>query len=209
MRYLIGIALTLTCLIGQVHAQSYNGFQTNGVHSCFFSLSWNGKAHIGFGYNFRNFESSFSDYQLEARIPLDNIENLENYSIIGGIYRPSRLQRTFVGGGAHLILIKSEEGMQLDINLAAIPSYVFAAPLDRKPYSTAGVLLTYQTSLLGSSGFLSSNSFGTGVHADVLLERTLGLSANYERVITYKDKGKTWSNRSSYYGGSTYRLFRN
>jgi hypothetical protein len=118
MRYLIGIALTLTCLIGQVHAQSYNGFQTNGVHSCFFSLSWNGKAHIGFGYNFRNFESSFSDYQLEARIPLDNIENLENYSIIGGIYRPSRLQRTFVGGGAHLILIKSEEGMQLDHQLS-------------------------------------------------------------------------------------------
>jgi hypothetical protein len=28
------------------------------------------------------------------------------------------------------------------------------------------------------------------VHADVLLERTLGLSANYERVITYKDKEK-------------------
>ena len=209
MRYLIGIALVLTCFISQVNAQSYNGFQTNGVHSCFFSLSWNGKAHIGFGYNFRNFESSFSDYQLEARIPLDNIENLENYSIIGGMYRPSRLQRTFVGGGAHLILKNSGEGLQLDCNLAPIPSYVFAAPLDRKPYSTAGMLLTYQTTILGGSGFLSTNAFGTGLHADVLLERSLGLAANYERVITYSDNKKTWSNKSSFYGGSTYRLFRN
>ena len=206
MKSKILLAVLLTFSLSTVYGQAFNGFQTIGTNTYFISLSWDGSANVGFGYNYRNFESSFSDYQVELRVPFDDFNTLERFKVIAGIYRPAEIQRTFLGGGAHLIYSHDKEA-ELALSLTALPSWVYASSLGDQPYGALGVLLNYQVPLLGDNAF-KQHQFGFGGHIDVSLERTLGLSINQLKTIQIKDKKATWENEFSFYGGSTYRLQR-
>jgi hypothetical protein len=200
------VILILTASTTVVNGQSFNGFQTIGTHSFFVSLSWDGSANIGLGYNFRNFETSFSDYQIEGRVPFDDFNTLDKFKVIAGVYRPASIQRTFLGGGTHLIYNHSKEP-NLVLSLTALPSWVYASSLGNQPYGTTGVILNYQVPLLGENAF-KGHQFGVGLHLDLSLERTLGLSLNELRTVQFKDEEPIWGNELSFYAGSTYRLRR-
>lgn len=189
--------------------QAFNGFQTIGQHTVFISLSWDGKANLGLGYNYRNFETSFSDYQIECRVPFDDFNTLNRFTVITGIYRPSKIQKTFLGGGAHLIYTKDNANSNsLALSLTAVPGYVYASKLGDKPYGTVGVLLNSVTTISGDDAF-KSLQFGLGAHVDVSLRRSVGLSLNEMKLVTIHDNKATWKNQLSIYAGPTWLLNRN
>ncbi len=177
------IALMLT-LITDVTAQSFNGYQTIGRNTVSFSLIWSGKPYIGFSYAWRDFGTSFADIQAEVRMPIDNGFSRDEFQLISGFYRPSRLKRTFIGTGVHVVWdhnTKSGSANSLSGLVTAIPSYVYAASLNDGLYGTTGVRLSYKP-LLWSENWdptkQARHTIQAGIHFDSHHERTLGLSFN-------------------------------
>jgi hypothetical protein len=197
----LGVLLTVV-----VKGQSFNGFQTIGEHSVFISLSWNGTANIGLGYNYRDFGTTFSDYQLECRIPVNEFNTLNRFQVITGMYRPAEIDRTFIAGGVHLIYSKAETN-DLSLSLTAVPGYVYTSDLGDGPYGTVGLLLNSTTSIAGDKAF-KSFQFGVGAHVDVSLQRTLGLALNELKTVEIQDGSSNWNNQLSFYASPTWRLWR-
>ncbi|MEM8887547.1 MAG: hypothetical protein AAGD28_06135 [Bacteroidota bacterium] len=207
-----------------LHAQSFFGYQTIGQNTFFFSISWQGKAQLGFGYNFRNFSGSFNDWQAELRFPIDEVYRFKNYQLIAGVYGPLSLQRNFLGAGAHIRWQKSSDSesasKKLSLAITAIPSYTYAASLTDGAYGSIGARVTYAPVIYaenssGESQFLPIHRLEVGGHFDLHFERTIGLGIN---AITAKEftgsnsfipKAKDWQWEGDLYIGTTYRLGRN
>ncbi|MDP5170667.1 MAG: hypothetical protein NWR72_10505 [Bacteroidia bacterium] len=188
IRYiLLGVILSLVGSPASLHAQSFFGYQTIGVHTWYFSLSWDGKPNIGFGYNFRDFNKTFTDISLEWRSPVDEMFQSDNQHLIAGFYKPLVLRRGFtaVGLHAHLRNLAGAEGSktsQYSLAATVLPSYVYAASLGDGPYGTIGLRLGYEAVIAEKSGqswsTLPSHGVRLGGHIDLHLERTLGISSN-------------------------------
>lgn len=219
--------LLLTGLSCPALAQPFFGYQTIGVHSWYFSLSWDGtQPSIGVGYNRRVDAGSFSDVGAEWRAPIAKLYEFTDQEIIFGAYGPFALnRRPFMGGGLHLRVktTRPEATMNTKVSLAAtlLPSYTYAASLNNGPYGTAGLRATYLLTLLKKSGDAPAMwvpSFGTelGGHLDLHLERTLGMSLNgffsrewaIGQPMGLTDADTRWTGKGDYYFGSTYWLRR-
>ncbi|MDW3645546.1 MAG: hypothetical protein R8P61_00615 [Bacteroidia bacterium] len=210
-----------------LHAQSFFGYQTIGQNTFFFSISWQGKAQLGFGYNFRNFSGSFNDWQAELRFPIDEVYRFKNYQLIAGVYGPVSLKRTFLGAGAHIRWEKNtnaeSQSKKLSLAITGIPSYTYAASLTDGAYGSIGARLTYAPVIYAEhssegdtqSQFLPIHRLEVGGHLDLHFERTIGLGLN---AFTAKEftaansifaKQKDWEWSGDFYLGMTYRLGRN
>ena len=214
------ILLTFTGLLwlfaGSMQAQPFFGYQTIGTNTWFVSVSWDGQPHLGVGYQYRNFGSGFTDLGVEWRVPVANGFQFQQYQVLAGAYRPLAVRRWFLGTGLHL-RYRQGEGRDLSLLATAIPSYTYAASLNDGPYGTLGLRLGYEIQLLAQSGG-GWNSFGRhgvnlGGHADLHLERTLGLSLNGILSRQWALSGSEapasgWQRSGDLYMGSTYFLRR-
>ncbi|MEL6253942.1 MAG: hypothetical protein AAFR87_18175 [Bacteroidota bacterium] len=207
-----------------IHAQSFFGYQTIGQNTFFFSISWQGKAQLGFGYNYRNFSTSFNDWQAELRFPIDEVYRFKNYQLIAGVYGPLNLRRSFLGAGAHLRWQQNSssdaQSKKLSLAITAIPSYTYAASLTDGAYGSIGARITYAPVIYvenssGESQFLPIHRLEVGGHLDLHFERTIGLGLNAVTVKEFGEsnsiipKAKDWQWEGDLYIGTTYRLGRN
>ncbi|MEZ4849831.1 MAG: hypothetical protein R3B93_14685 [Bacteroidia bacterium] len=172
-------------------AQPFYGYQTIGVHTFYFSVSWDGQPHLGAGYIFRNFGKTFTDINAEWRFPVAEMYKLDNHQIIAGVYKPLRLKRTFASIGVHAKIKKQTfddtKVTHYGLGLSVLPSYVYAASLTDGLYGTTGLILNYEPVLFSQvkkgdakSEFqaLTGHRVRAGLHLDAHFERTLGISAN-------------------------------
>ena len=208
-------------------AQPFYGYQTNGVHTCFFSLNWNGQAtELGIGYGLRRTWSGFADITAEWRAPLGNLFQGDQQTFVAGIYGPFRLRRrAYVGGGVHLRWqhYRQDETARRRLTLATtvVPSYTFAAPLNDQPYFTGGLratgllVLADMTAGAGDTRWFSAVGTEVGTQLSLHLERTLGAGQNLFAQRLWALDGGTlpgqdaqWDLRGDLYLGSTYYLRR-
>lgn len=210
-----------------LHAQSFFGYQTIGVHTWYVSLSWDGKPNLGAGYNFRNFGgNAFTDIGAEWRFPVDEMWKFDNHEIIAGFYRPLRLRRWFAAAGLHgsykANALSSGKQEQIGVSATLIPSYAYAASTGDGPYGTAGIILGYDAVLAEKHTthaedweLITRHGVRIGGHLDLHLERTLGLSTNgffsrewQLKELEYADDDADWQGEGELYLGATYYLRR-
>lgn len=205
-------------------AQSFYGYQTIGKHTFLFSIIWQGEPKIGFSYIDRIYAGkTFNDLQLELRFPLKDIYRFNSYEAIAGIYKPTRLRRTFAGIGGHLRWESNKNGgsriQKLSLAATVIPSYVFAASLTDGVYGTIGLRITYAPVIFatqsGEWNFFGQHKFEGGIHFDMHTQRTLGLALNPVTTYfvngknTFLEKPEPWKIEGDFYFGATYKLNRN
>jgi hypothetical protein len=171
-------------------AQPFYNFQTIGLHTWYVSMSWNGQQpELGMGYQARMGWSGFTNLGAEWRFPIDHLFDLQQQEIIVGAYGPFRLRRRpYLGGGLHTriktYLADGTRYTRVTFATSLLPMYTFAAPLDDRPYFTAGgrgtFLLVLADKAKGDSAPLWLPAFGTelGGHSSLHLERTLAVSLN-------------------------------
>ena len=210
-------------------AQPYYGYQTIGLHTVYFSFAWHDKPMLGVGYNFRISGEAFTDVGLEWRFPVESIYDLSEHQIIGGMYRPLKLEnRGFTAIGIHGRINKktSEDGTitQYGLALSVLPSYTYAASLTDGAYGTVGLRICYQPVLFSqiktgdgtnSTQILSQHRVELGGHIDLHLERTFGLSSNgfltrswAKNADLRSNDTESWKMEGDLYIGSTYYLKR-
>ncbi|RMG67238.1 MAG: hypothetical protein D6722_13530 [Bacteroidetes bacterium] len=208
-------------------AQPFYGYQTNGVHTWFFSLNWNGEApELGIGYGLRRPWSGFADITAEWRAPLGNLFQGDQQTFVVGAYGPFRLRsRPYIGGGVHLRWQHYRQGdaarRRLTLATTLIPSYTFAAPLNDQPYLTGGlratglVVLADMAAGAGDTRWFSAVGTEVGTQLSLHLERTLGVGQNLfaQRLWALDggalpDQDADWDLRGDLYLGSTYHLRR-
>lgn len=192
MKRLIQLIIVLCCISSFAQGQGFYGYQTPNKHSFFFSLTWDGETKLGFGYIDRlfgtafrqnNSNGAFTDFHLELRFPVKSMYKCEKLEAITGLYGPNKLtRRPFLGLGAHFIL-NYEKGVRTEyqLQLTAVPSYTYRAPLNAKPYATVGAIFHYIPKLVKTAGAESlsfEHNIQGGLHTDVVLRRTLGLGLN-------------------------------
>ena len=134
------------------------------------------------GYILRRFGTTFTDWNAEWRFPVDGMYKLDNHQVIVGMYKPLRMRRTFAAIGVHAKIQKQTHGSKkvthYALGLTAIPSYVFAAPLDDKPYGTTGLILAYEPVLFSQikengkkeTKALTGHRVRAGGHLDIHLQ---------------------------------------
>lgn len=223
---LLPFALVMAFQTENVHAQAFFNYQTIGVHTVFFSVTWRGKPEVGFGYIRRDFGRTFTDVSAELRFPVNQGWDFGNFEAITGISRPVSIDKAFMGSGAHLKLRRHTSGevktTTVKLALALIPSYAYARSINNKPYSTIGVRLGYApviyAKVSGGSNpgeqFLAAHTVEVGGHLDLHLERTLGMSLNgiFSRNFfpgnTILERNTDWAGSGELYFGSTYYLRR-
>lgn len=216
-------------------AQSFFGYQTIGVHTWYFSISWQqDQPNLGFGYARRlRGGNQFADLQAEWHFPLAEMYRLKNHQVIAGIYAafPNSDRRRFSSNlGLHTRITRRTVGEQnrLTVGLAAsyLPSYTFSASLNDGLYGVAGLRGTYEAVLVAKSWTPDSKSTAAlkalaihhielGGNLNAHLERTLGLSLNGFRSRHWAkedamllERENTWQNQGNLYFGSTYYLKR-
>jgi hypothetical protein len=203
-------------------SQSYYGYQTIGKHTFLFSIIWQGEPKIGFGYIDRIYTKTFTDLQVELRFPLKSIFRFCDYEAIAGIYKPTRLRRTFAGIGGHLRWESNKNGgariQKLSLAATVIPSYVYAASLTDGVYGSIGLRITYAPVIFatqsGQWNFFGQHKFEGGIHFDIHIERTLGMALNPVTTYylngknTFLEKPKPWKVEGDFYFGTTYKLDR-
>lgn len=227
---LIVMGLLMLPFWGQ--GQTFFGYQTIGVNTFYFSISWQDKPHLGVGYNFRHYGKTFTDIGAELRFPVDEIYKFDNHQIIAGIYTPLRIKRTFGGVGIHARIDKEtfESKSNTHYGLAAtfLPSYGFnnytSANVKEGIYYTAGLRATYNPILLTvskdasgakSTGYLTGHRVQLGGHMDLHLERTYTLSSDgyATRIFGAKsdfggEEDDSFQLEGNLYVGATYYLKR-
>ena len=231
MRKLKGIilsAVVLSLLAGSAYkssAQSFNGFQTIGRHTVFFSVAWQGKPYLGFGYNFRGFDKSFVDMQAEMRFPLAEMYKFDNFQVIAGAYKPSRLARTFFGIGTHLryekTTTRSSTTKSLDFAVTGMPGIVYAQNTGGGVDGSIGLRIAYVPRIVESSQgrrgepvikHFKASQLELGGHADFHVERTLYTTLNgyftghFDEDQKKKGAGADWEREGNFYLGATYSL---
>lgn len=196
----------------KVQAQSFNGYQTIGTNTYSFSVIWQGKPMVGFSYTYRDFGTSFTDFQTEFRVPIDQGINAKEFSIVTGFYRPSQLKRNFIGTGLHMTWEHSASSQfkdKLSCSVTAIPSYVYSASINDGLYGTTGARISYAPVLWSKNkvdGATKHNVY-LGLHVDSHHERSLGLSINPTYNIPLgSDEEKSLN--GDFYFGQTYHLKR-
>lgn len=224
---LVSILLTLPQL---TKAQTYFGFQTIGVHTWFVSVSWQGKPYLGVGYNLRNTNKTYTDWQFEWRMPIDDLYSMDNQEVVAGLYKSLRARRTTAGLGLHAKIrthtIEGRKTTSFGLNTALIPTYVYAAPLPGDAFKgSIGVRLAYQPILLtrvqqgGESPQwlkFTGHRVEVGGHIDGHAEGTLMLSSNgyATRTWFFKEEAaadpreQSWEIDGDLYVGTTYYLNR-
>lgn len=192
---LLGAALLLSALAvpaTPAAAQPFYGYQTIGKHTFHVSVVWKGAPWVGVGYTLRDYGTSFTDWQVEWRFPVQSIYDLDNHEVIAGFYRPHRVRRRFLAYGLHARFSQSGDAttsvQKLRVAVTALPSYVYTSDLSDGPYGTLGARASYVPTLWqrvtdASSGraetaTLTAHDVELGGHLDVHLQRTLGLSTN-------------------------------
>jgi hypothetical protein len=227
--YLVCLFLIIAGAVSgnRLQAQSFFGFQTIGVNTFFFSVGWQGEPVLGFGYNFRDFNKSFTDISAELRFPIKDMYTFDNYEFITGFYGPVAIKKAFFGFGTHLRLQKQSEGdrknTRLSLAVTGMPSYAYLRNLNDGAYSTAGLRVTYAPVIVASSKEGGADAriqafpvhkFELGAHLDLHLERTLGLGLNVFSTYSLLPKNSILDdNRSmdlegNLYMGATYHLKR-
>lgn len=187
------IVLTIMMVIpSRVQGQTFFGFQApKGTHTFFFSLSWQGKPHLGLGYNLRVPGRTWTDLSAELRFPVDEIYKFDNHQLITGLYKPLRLRnRTFSSIGVHARIDKEtfDANQQTHYGLAVsyLPTFAYAASLTDGAYNTMAMRFTYNPILLTKSGeagaanweALTGHRVQVGGHLDMHLERTFVFSSD-------------------------------
>lgn len=199
-------------------SQTFYGYQTIGKHTVFFTLAIRkDMASMGLGYNRRIFGKEFTDVQAELLFPMNRMYSFKNFEVVAGAYKPNRLKRTWIGMGGHLrwsqIQTGANQSRALKLALTAIPSYTYTTSLTDGPYGTAGFRLgaiNTLWSLAKNGANVSGGSFHSprieyGLHADLLLERTLGLSVNAWKEFAGQKKSSVVKNSfGNFYFGSGY-----
>ena len=184
------IFISLLLFAGSAHAQTFFGSQSINRNTFFFSLSLQSEGpHLGVGYNYRTFGPSFADYQLEWRMPMKNLYDMNNFQMIAGVYKPLALNRTYLGVGGHLRWEKEKdettESCRLLFAATVMPSlYYSSTRVTDKLFGTTGLRITYAPTIVGSyqaageekkSGFFSEHRLEVGLHLDAQIERSLGI----------------------------------
>ncbi len=209
-------------------AQTFFGFQTIGVNTFYFSISWQDRPYLGVGYNFRKFGKTFTDIGAELRFPVDEIYQFDNHQIIAGFYKPFRMKRTFGAIGVHARIDKETiaSGSNTHYGLATtfLPSYAYAASLGDGAYNTMALRATYNPILFtqskdesGSKNWqtLTGHRVQLGGHLDMHLERTFTFSSDGYATHIFGsktdfegDESDSWQLEGNFYLGTTYYLRR-
>ncbi|MEM6347275.1 MAG: hypothetical protein AAF927_25520 [Bacteroidota bacterium] len=226
---ILGLSLLLT-LPQLASAQTYFGFQTIGVHTWFVSVAWQGKPFLGVGYNLRNTNSTYTDWQFEWRMPLNDLYSMDNHEVVAGFYKPLRARRTTAGLGLHAKIrtqtVNGRKTTSFGLNTALVPTYVYAAPLGGNAFKgSIGIRLAYQPILLTrvqQSGeapqwlSMTGHRVELGGHIDGHAEGTLMLANNgyLTRTWFFKEEAagaareQSWEIDGDLYVGTTYYLKR-
>ncbi|MEZ4830022.1 MAG: hypothetical protein R3C61_27630 [Bacteroidia bacterium] len=211
-----------------LHAQPFSGYQTIGVHTWYFSVSWQGKPFLGLGYNLRKNGKTFNDISAEWRFPIDHIYQMDDYQLIFGLYKPFAVSRWFVSAGIHGRIDKFTSGEKSFTNyglaLSLLPSRTYAASLNDGVYGTAGLRATYMPVLatkIKAAGqapewkTLSGHHVEAGIHLDYHYERTVSLVTNgfFTRTwakdnALFRPQSDEWKINGDVYFGTTYYLRR-
>lgn len=208
-------------------AQSFFGYQTIGVHTWYFSITWDGKPNLGMGYNFRNFRgNAFTDISAEWQFPLDDMWSADDQLVRVGFYRPIRLQRWFTAAGLHATYERDSDQSvkteRIGASATLLPSYVYLNSTSEAPYGTAGLLVGYDAVLAerkrGADADwegLTRHGVRVGGHLDLHLERTLGISSNgflrkdwALKDLEYAQESTEVRGEGELYIGATYHLRR-
>lgn len=228
--YFFLLLFTTLCWWQECSAQAYFGYQTIGRHTFYFSLSYDGKAQLGLGYNWRSFGTAFTDISLENHYQLDDLFNPKESEWRAGFYRPLSLtNRPFVGVGVHARLKRHSLGddqlTRIGLAPTLLPSYTYAASLTDGPYGTVGLRTTYlleiaqkrQTSRQEQNWqAFPQHGLELGGHFDFHIERTLGVAINgqYKKewalsaADTTEKEEKEWQGSGNVYFSTTYNLNR-
>jgi len=219
--YICCLLPLLLLVHAEVKGQAFYGHQILGRHTLFFSLSYDGETRFGLGYYLRGRGLPFTDYGLEWRFPFTEPFSTQNYDLIAGAYRPINLtRRPFMGAGGYGILRSQEEKKELSLQITAIPSYTYGNVTGEPPHGTLGLIISYELVVLRQIRgeevlYLPAQGLQLGGHADIYLERTLGLSTNGIYGRRWKIKAEelspeeeSWSGRGNLYWGASYNLRR-
>jgi hypothetical protein len=226
------ILIILSLILGfantNLFAQPFYGYQTIGVHTVYFSVSWDGAPHLGAGYVLRQSGTTFTDWSAEWRFPVAEMYKLDNHQIIVGMYKPLRIARGFTAVGVHTRIKKqtfdNKKVTHYGLGLTVLPSYAYAQSLTNGLSGTTGLILAYEPVLLSQikegdakSTFvpLTGHRVRLGGHLDFHSQRTLGGSINGFATRTWaKDQSlfapeeSDWKIDGELYLGTTYYLER-
>ncbi|MDX2248957.1 MAG: hypothetical protein SF052_19370 [Bacteroidia bacterium] len=215
-------------MISSLHAQPFSGYQTIGVHTWYFSVSWQGKPLLGLGYNLRIAGRTFTDLNAEWRFPIDQVYNMDDYQVIFGMYKPFAVRKWFMSMGVHGRIDKhtndSSSITNLGLALTLLPSYTYASSLNDGAYGTTGLRATYMPVLaskikIGSATpqwkTLTGHRVEAGGHLDFHYERTVSLVTNgfFTRTWSkdeslFRENSDQWRPNGDLYFGTTYYLKR-
>lgn len=175
--------LLLVAASMSAQAQLYYGFQAIGVHTLFVNIGWEHKPTFGFGYGFRDAGATFTDWTAEIRFPADNLWSFEEYTLIAGAYKPFANRTAFFGGGLHLQFQKAENGSTLGLAGTVLPTWVYNSDLGDGPGGVLAMRITGMPVLAAKQDgawkfWPGAYRLEAGGHADLQLERTLGLGLN-------------------------------
>ncbi|MCP4121396.1 MAG: hypothetical protein GY751_06545 [Bacteroidetes bacterium] len=184
---ILGLTLTIP---NQAEAQSFFSYQTITKHTIHFVIAWENKVVLGAGYGYRTSDIKFSEISFEYRAPIDEFFNGKNFEVTTGVHNRFLASKTVVAGGAHLKFEKKhsdeKDAFLFGLAMTFLGGYQVATNLDDKPSSVLGARATYTPVLFAkvtnSDGSTSKHGFKsheleTGLHWDIIIKRSLGLSA--------------------------------
>lgn len=192
------ICLLLFLSVSSLVAQPFFGFQTNTVHTCYLTVGFGQKGDVGFGYQFRDFNASFTDWNLELRYPRAHVWQKGHAEVRLGFYRPFRIKKNFSAVGFHLRIEQRTQDETTRTNVRGVlsltPGRVLTSGLSDQPYVTAQARLSYAPVLgtrtrTGSEKSpwktFAAHGIEVGGHLDAVLKRSLALASNLVWQYTF------------------------
>lgn len=224
MKYIL---FSLFLSLGSLCAQPFFGFQTNTVHTCFVSLGFGQKGDIGFGYQFRDFNQSFTDWSVELRYPRQHVWQKGHAEVRLGFYRPFDIKKNFSAYGIHLRWEQRTQGDKTRTNLRTVfslaPGRVLTSGLTDQPYVTAQARISYAPVLLTRTRTgtdksdwkpFAAHGIEAGGHIDAILKRAFAIGSTllYQYTFTKEADLKVQEGKvplqADLYAGSGYFLKR-
>ncbi|MEO0468924.1 MAG: hypothetical protein AAF206_04830 [Bacteroidota bacterium] len=170
-------------------AQPFFAYQTTGVHTWFVSLSWDQKAQLGVGYQYRFFNSStFTDLSAEVKMPLDDVFNGRNMQFITGIFKPVNAlnDRGYTTWGLHARFASRNtndtQRSLISLQGSIMPGHAYSAPLNGSFYSTVGLRLSAEVVIANQASgqwqYFQAHRLAVGGHLDGHFDRSVGFSSH-------------------------------